>query len=140
MDEKFVTIANFIMGPDPVSEAHLAKIKLEFEGIESFLVGENFVGTDWLASKFGSGIQLQVRSSDAARAIQVLGEKGKVSLQEDGEAEELFSPLCPKCHSDDVEFERFSRAVFYLGIFLFRVPLPFIRNMYRCNNCDHKWK
>jgi len=50
MDDKLVTIRNFCYSPDPATEAELARIKLEAEGIKCFLAGENFVSTYWLVA------------------------------------------------------------------------------------------
>jgi hypothetical protein len=50
MSERLVTIARFAFSADPVSEAELARIKLESEGIGFFLAGKNFAGVHWLAS------------------------------------------------------------------------------------------
>ena len=60
MDDKLVTIRNFCYSLDPDSEAELARIKLETEGIKCFLSGKYFVSTYWLLSGVEDGIKLQV--------------------------------------------------------------------------------
>jgi tetratricopeptide (TPR) repeat protein len=76
-----VTIATF----GSVGDAHVAKGRLEADGIPAFVLDE------YAASTFGlgqtGGIRLQVRGSDVDRAVQILG------LEED-EEEELICPLC----------------------------------------------
>ena len=42
MAGKLVTIGRFSYGPDPVSEAEFARIKLEANGIKCFLAGKDF--------------------------------------------------------------------------------------------------
>jgi len=37
---------------------------------------------------------------------------------------EQICPACPKCGSENVEYAKFSRILFYLGIALFRFPFP----------------
>ena len=141
MADKLITIANFAFGPDPVSEAELAKIKLESEGIRCFLAGRNFVGMYWLYSGIDRGVKLQVRGSDAARALEILGTDEKIDEKlEQDLAPEPINPRGPKCHSEDVEYERFSKAAFYLSILFLRFPIPFFKRSYKCKNCWHTWK
>jgi hypothetical protein len=143
MTEKLVTIANFAFGPDPASEAELARIKLEAEGISCFLIGKNFPATYWLLSVAERGIKLQVKQSDAKKALEVLGTHKKVDVEETEQNKSdsrPSSPKCPKCNSDDIEYEKFSKKVFYLSILFLRFPLPFLKKGYRCNNCGYTWK
>ena len=141
MTDRLVTIANFAFGPDPASEAELARIKLETEGISCFLTGKNFIATYWLLSGANHGVKLQVRQSDAKRALEVLGTREKVNVEETDElSPEPDIVKCPKCGGDDIEYEKFSRKAFYLSILFLKFPLPFLKKSYRCNNCRHTWK
>jgi DNA-directed RNA polymerase subunit M/transcription elongation factor TFIIS len=142
MPDKLVTIANFAFTPDPVSQAELAKIKLEAEGIRCFLSGKNFIGIYWLCSAVAGGVKLQVKKSDAKRALKILQTDEKVEIEalDNNLTPEPIDGLCPKCHSDDIAYHRFSRTAFYLGILFFRVPLPLSRRSYKCNDCGHTWK
>ena len=137
MSDKLVTIANFAFGADPVCQAELAKMKLNAEGIKCFLAGRNFVGTYWLCSMADQGVKLQVKESDAKRALEILGTKEKVEIDL---TEEPTNLRCPKCHSEDIEYEKFSKKMFFLGILFFRFPLPLLKKRYKCNNCGHTWK
>lgn len=142
MSDRFVTIANFGFTSDPVSQAELAKIKLEAEGIECFLSGKNFIGTYWLCSAAAGGVKLQVKESDTKRAFEILKTDEKVNTEtlDNDLIPEPINGLCPKCHSDNIEYCRFSKAAFYFGILFFRVPLPLPRKSYKCNDCGHTWK
>ena len=142
MTDKLITIANFIYGPDPVSQAHLARIKLESHGINSFLAGENLIGTYWLISAADNGVKLQVRQSDAAKALEILESKEQLSLEKEDEDLTAESPnlQCPKCNSEDIEYERFSKNIFYLSLLVLGFPLPFAKNRFKCENCEHQWK
>jgi len=142
MADRLITIANFAFGPDPVSEAELANIKLGSEGIRCFLAGKNFVGMYWLYSGADHGVKLQVKESNATRALEILCTDEKIDIEELKEdlTSEPINPPCPKCHSEDVEYERFSKAVFYLSILFFRFPIPFFKRSYKCKNCGHTWK
>jgi hypothetical protein len=68
MGDKMVTIASF----DEPYKAHIARAKLESEGIKCFLSGENFVATYWLCSRIEGGIKLKVRESDSKAAVEIL--------------------------------------------------------------------
>lgn len=141
MTDIFVTIGNFAFGPDPVSEAEFARIKLEAEGIPCFLSGRNFTAIYWLWSGANHGVKLQVKESDAKRALEILGTREEVNVEETDElASEPGSPRCPKCNCDDIEYEKFSKKTFYLSILFLNFPLPFLKRGYRCNNCGHTWK
>jgi hypothetical protein len=143
MVERLVTVARFAYTADPVSEAELARIKLESEGIWCFLAGKNFAGVHWIASLADRGVKLQVRESDAERAKEILSRREKVEIDEseygDSGAEE-GEMRCPRCGSEDFKYEKFSRGVFYLGIAFLRFPVPFPRKKYRCNDCGEVWK
>ena len=56
MSDILVTVASF----DEPYEAHIARMRLESEGIKCFLGGENFVATYWLLSRVEGGIKLKV--------------------------------------------------------------------------------
>lgn len=143
MTDKLVTICNFAYGTDPASEAELARIKLEANGIQCFLAGKNFISMYWLLSDAEGGIKLQVRESDAEKALEILGTDTHIAFNESEDPDtkpEPINPSCPKCGSNDVEYERFSKKSFYLGILLLRFPLPFLRKRYKCKSCGKTWK
>ncbi len=143
MKDKLVTIRNFAYGPDPASAAELAKMKLEASGIRCFLAGKNFISMYWLLSGADQGIKLQVRESDAERALEILRIDTHIGLDETEDRDmrpEPINPTCPKCGSKSVEYEGFSKKLFYLGILFFRFPLPFLKKKYKCTNCGDIWK
>jgi Putative prokaryotic signal transducing protein len=92
MSDRLVTVATFSL---PV-EAHIAKTKLESEGIECFVADENIVSLNWLYSGAVGGIKLQVSEADYARAERILN----VSPLDFGLKTEKSNPLaCPRCHA-----------------------------------------
>jgi len=139
MKDKLVTIANFIE-PFP---ADLAKIKLESEDIKCFLSGQNFVSTYWLLSNANGGIKLQVRESDAEKALEILanneGLKPEEFEDEDLESEQI-ELQCPNCGNGDVEYEKYSRKVFFLSILILRFPIPLLKRTYKCKKCGYCWQ
>jgi hypothetical protein len=143
MEDDLVTIRNYAFGPDPAGEAELARIKLESAGIPCFLAGREFAATYWLASGANRGIKLQVKRSDAQRALNVLGPEPAASdrkLEPEEGTNESVALLCPRCHSEEVVYERFSRRFFYLSILLLGFPLLWGRGRYRCGRCGYTWK
>lgn len=138
MADRPITIATF----DEPLKANMAKIKLESEGIGCFLAGENFVATYWLLANAEHGIKLQVKKSEAERALEILGTDEKVDTEqiEKNLTPEPINPQCPKCHCNDVEYEKFSKKLFYLSILFLRFPIPLSKKIYKCKNCGHTWK
>ncbi len=145
MEDDLVTIRNYAYGPDPAGEAELARVKLESAGIPCFLADREFTSMYWLSSGASHGVKLQVRRSDAERALAALG---PAPVAPDREAEppagagvdEFGGPPCPQCHSEEVAYERFSRRFFYLSMLLLGFPLLWGRGRYRCNHCGYTWK
>lgn len=135
--KKFITIATF---NEPL-QARLAKIKLNEESIKCFLSGENFAATYWLLSGADHGVKLQVKNNDVEKAIEIL-ENNQVSseqIEEDLKPQPV-NPLCPKCGSENTDYEKFSRNTAFLSILFLKFPIPVLRKSYKCNNCGHKWK
>lgn len=66
---RLVTIGEF----DDPANAHLAKVRLEEEGVDCFLQDEHANRLYSLASIALGGIKLQVREADAGRAADILG-------------------------------------------------------------------
>jgi hypothetical protein len=65
---ELTTVATF----DNMPSAHIAKGRLEAEGIPCWLQDENLVQTDWLYNIAVGGIKLQVEPRHAARARVIL--------------------------------------------------------------------
>lgn len=139
MADKLVTIATFW----ETWEAHLAKDRLLDAGINCFLSGENFIATYWLLVIVEGGIKLKVAESDATQAKKILENLKSPQAEEasdNNSDDQAENEVCPKCQSTDIEYERFSRKIFFLSILLLRFPLPFPANLYRCKSCGHVWR
>jgi hypothetical protein len=65
---RWITVATFSLP----QQAQIARLRLESEDIDCFLIDENLVATDWLLANAVGGIKLQVREEDAAQARQIL--------------------------------------------------------------------
>lgn len=62
------TIASF----DHTLDANLAKTRLEAEGIDCVLTDEHITSMNWFWVPAIGGVRLQVRESDARRAVEIL--------------------------------------------------------------------
>ncbi len=82
-DEPWLTIATYWQQ----TEAHIARLKLESEEIDCFLLDENLVATDWLMANAVGGIKLQVRQSSVERATSLLK-----MLEKRADKSEVFEP------------------------------------------------
>jgi hypothetical protein len=136
MRDKFVTVASF----DEPYKANIAKIKLEAEGIKCFLSGENFVATYWLLSRAEGGIKLKVNEADAETATEILMRKEISSDAHKSSGFDDYDLVCPKCNSENIEYERYSWKMTMLSILLFSLPVTWLKKKYKCLVCGHIWK
>ncbi|MFH1778386.1 MAG: DUF2007 domain-containing protein [Candidatus Omnitrophota bacterium] len=79
MKEKLVTIAKFTH----VVDAHLARTKLESEGVECCIRDEHIVQMNWLLSNLVGGVKLQVKETDVDKAKEILKKKETASGNEE---------------------------------------------------------
>lgn len=136
MSDILVTVASF----DEPYKAHIARMRLESEGIKCFLGGENFVATYWLLSRVEGGIKLKVKEPDSKASIEILARKETSSdTQLPSELGE-YDLICPKCRSENIEYERYSWKMAIISILLFRLPLTWLKEEYKCLDCGHIWK
>ena len=141
MNQKLVTIASY---PQPI-EAHIAKGRLEAEGILCFLADENIVSVHPFYSNAVGGVKLKVREEEAEKAYTILQQIDALAPEPNTfeVADHLPNEntvICPNCGSEDAYATRFSRKIFALSLILFGFPLPFIRRTFHCPACGHEWK
>jgi len=136
--EKYVTIATYI----GAWEAHLARAKLESEGIYSLVLDDQTASINWIYSSSLAGVRLQVREEDSERALHLLEEISKIepALQRENSAPDMTTPCCPACGSSRIRRARFSLPVTVLSFLLFGLPFLFNRNRVVCMDCNRKWK
>ena len=139
--DELVTVATF---SDPM-EAQLARAKLESGGIRGAIADDNLVAMDWYYTNAVGGVKLQVTADDLAAAREVLAEVEAARKQREAqgsidEPAEAGDPVCPKCGSPEVYYERFSRRLAFLAMLLLRIPLPFLKQKWSCEACGHTWE
>lgn len=126
--------------------AHLARLRLEAEGIPAFVLNENHVRLNWLYSNALGGVRVQVLQSHAEAAQQVLAADLSGELPD---TVALWSPpeasdCCPDCRSPAIErtpTERSTKAVSLGLVAVLGLPLPFAwrRGRWACKACGHAW-
>jgi len=113
-------------------EAHLARLRLEVEGIPSELQGEHMAGLAWPPA---AGIQLRVRRWQETVARRVLAECEPRESSADWITGDLDAPRCARCGS-----LRVRAALGSGGGWLARtLALPFLRRRADCRHCGHRW-
>ena len=130
MEEKFKIVAVF----EYSTEAQIIKGKLESEGIEVFMTDNFTIDTDPLISHAIGGVKLKVLAKQEEKAISILKEINRYSIDDSGDA-----ISCPNCKSDKVELSSTIKDVKSLISFVFGFiigMLPFyIKRKYRCSDC-----
>jgi len=122
-------------------EAHLARGKLEAEGIPAVVVDEHLVQINWMYSQAIGGVKLQVPEEVFERAREILGKDYEKELGEIEEAQFEPSPeeVCPNCRSSSTAARRYSLWSL-LPSFIFLVPIFFRKRGRVCNSCGATWR
>jgi tetratricopeptide (TPR) repeat protein len=114
------------------SQAHIARVRLEVEGIPSFVAQDDIVSMNWLFLYMVRWVKLCVRQQDAEKALAILDWEW---ADESG-----FEPRCPRCGSDNVYYEKYDLRLVYAVILLLRIPIPFRKERWSCRGCGATWK
>jgi hypothetical protein len=122
-------------------EAHLARTRLESEGIQCVVRDEYLVRVNWLLSNAIGGVKLMVPEWEADRARDILRPRPRLVVVADetdvaGE-DEL---ICPRCRSYDVYFHRFNQRIAGLAWLMFGFIVPWLSRKWVCKQCGYEWK
>ena len=137
---EFVTIGAFT---SPL-EAHLAKGRLEAEGIPAFLAHENHVWAVWMYSQALGGVKLQVALDHAEEARKILQAHvaGEYETALKTEFPDLEENRCPRCGSTSFRerpaWNGVLLALLTLGVFGLLFPLT--KEHCRCARCGVCWR
>ena len=118
MKKEFYTLDSFFLE----SDAHMAKIKLESEGIPAFIWEENL---NYHTATSYSRIRLQVYLDQKEEAIKVYEEVKNYARDKDGNL-----IVCPNCKAKKSE-TYYSRKGLFFKLFPF-----FESTKYRCMQCN----
>ena len=119
------------------TEAHLARVRLDAEGIESRLADEHLATVNPLLTGALGGVKLLVRAGELEDARGVIDEW---QTAED-ERHEAAESRCPRCGSEDIGRAPVRNTAILLLIILSLggiVWLFFFRR-HRCYDCGHAW-
>lgn len=137
--ENFTTILSF----DSLPLAHIARSRLESEGIPCILRNENIVAIDWLYANAVGGVTLQVPTSLAEEALTLLAEGYNPSPTDIEDPELTADTLdglteptlrCPRCSSEDITLRSPNRL-----FMLIKIPFKVSRRFCFCEQCHHYW-
>lgn len=132
-----VTVASFT---NPL-EAHIARGRLEAEGIQAFVAHEHHVWANWFLSTALGGVKIQVSPPDAQRAAEILGDErtGRYEALLEAQARPAPAPVCPVCHSRDIQAVHRSERISLVVVWLSSLPLPYTSGTMKCRACGHRW-
>ncbi|HEU4365380.1 MAG TPA: DUF2007 domain-containing protein [Candidatus Krumholzibacteria bacterium] len=133
---EWVTVASF---SQPI-EAHLARTKLESEGIPCVVGDENLVRVDWLLSNAVGGVKLKVPPYVADQARDVLRPRPHLVMVAADDEPSDGEMICPRCRSYDVYYQRFSQRLAGVFILLFGFLVPWRDRRWSCKQCGYEWK
>ncbi len=121
-----------------LSEALLAKGKLDAAGIDCEVADSNMARMNWFLSNMLGGVRIQVHPSDVENAVAVLDEPIPESLEVDGIGT-VEQPRCPKCNSLDITYEALDKAA-SVATMMLRIPIPVPADRWKCNSCGQYWQ
>lgn len=135
MSKNWITVASF---SQPV-EAHLAKARLEADGITCIVSDEYLVRVDWLLSNAIGGVKLMVPVWEADHAKDILRPRPRLLVAAEPESDEEM--ICPRCHTDDVYFTRsYAHRAAAFFVILLGMVLPIRHRRWTCKQCGYSWK
>jgi len=121
-------------------EAHLARLRLEAEGLRCVLEGEHMSGLAWPPT---SGVRVLVPAWQVEPARGVLrsceATSGAVHGSADWVTGDLEATRCPDCGSLRVRDARVHASGQGFRWRVLGVPLPFLRRRATCRQCGHRW-
>lgn len=137
MPEEIVTLWRY----RDLSEALVAKAKLQSEALRCSLADDNIVRLNWFLSNAIGGVRLQVVDVDAEAAMELLAEAIPPSFSAEETGEEYVQPECPNCHELDTSYETFYRGVTLWALWLWSLPfwIPRLKR-WKCEACGNRWK
>ncbi len=109
--------------------AHLARARLEAEGIEAHVYDQHMVTNEPLLSGALGGVKVAVAASDAEAARRLLADKHAVEAS-----------TCPRCDSTQIERLELGRRAAFLTIISLGFPIGRTKSSLRCEECEHRWR
>jgi hypothetical protein len=136
MQSEWIAVASF---SQPV-QAHLARTKLESEGIPCVVGDEHLVRVDWLLSNAIGGVKLLVPHAEADRARDALRPRPQLVAVHPRGGPADGEMICPRCRCDDVYYNRYNRRIAGVFILLLGFLIPWRDRRWACTQCGYEWK
>lgn len=122
-------------------EAHIAKGRIEADGIPAYIAHEHHIWANWFYSNALGGVKVQVLPQFVAEAKSILEAIKASTYEQLLELQEgsIEKEVCPKCKSEAIEAIRWSQKVALLVVWFTTLPIPYSRGSARCLVCGNKW-
>lgn len=114
------------------AQAHIARGRLQVEGIPSYVAQDDIVSMNWLFLYMVRWVKLCVWQQDAEIALAILD----WTWSHESES----GPRCPRCGSSNVGYQKHNLRLVYAAILLLKVPVPFKKERWSCRRCGATWK
>jgi hypothetical protein len=144
MEENWLVILTFTYP----HEAHMAKVYLESEGIETQIRDELTAQVNNFYSNAIGGVKLLVKESDLADGVELL-KKGGFIAESDNRGDKIeivnvrkgfVKDVCPFCKSGNISIKRVPNILMVIILFVFMIPFPVFKKSYKCFDCGKEWK
>lgn len=124
-----------------ILEAHIARGRLEAEGIPVTLHNEHHIATDWLISNAIGGVKLMVAASNLEQARDILQscEAGEYDIAPEINYSDGLS--CPSCDSTNISSDKPWLAIL-LGLIplnIYSLVMARSRTHHKCERCNYRW-
>lgn len=114
-----------------LTQAHLARIRLEGGGIDAYVFDDGVVTANPLLAPALGGIRVVVRSCDLNEAEAILIHSPKISVEDQS---------CPHCQSTNITKTQSGLRFAFLTILFLGFPVGRSRSMITCHDCGHSWR
>ena len=134
-NHRLVTLASFIDPP----LAYLAKSRLEFEGIPSWIADDYLINLKWTISLALGGVKIKILESDYKDAQKVLKKDCPEALEHIKFPEIADDEYCNNCKSLNLKLYNWTRKAAVLTL-LTGLPLFYFRKRFKCLDCGNIMK
>ena len=115
--------------------AERAKAFLDAENILAFVLDSNLIGINQTLTWAAGGVRLQVPSSEAERAVDVLRNSGFIDQND-----HLSFNTCPACGSRNIKHHGFTKLEMILSVLVLGALMLFLKREHTCVDCGHTWR